>query len=304
MTLPTRPRRLACVGHASLDHVFEVRAFPSEPVKTPAQAYRPRGGGMSFNAAIAAARLGASVRLLSRVGDDAAAEVLRRSLRHEQVDAQGVEAVAGTQTSASAVIVDAQGERHIFNHRGNALLQAHSLDTAQLQGADAILTDPRWPAGAQAALRWARRHGVLSMLDADVAPPQDLRRLVRLARWAVFSQSGLAAFAPSQAENDALLAALKLGCEVAVVTQGRGGARWTRGQTVHQVLAPQVESRDTTAAGDVFHAALALALAESLDDQAALSWACAAAALKCQRGDGVFGAPSRDELQQYLAASA
>lgn len=287
-----------------MDHVFEVRAFPSEPVKTPAQAYRPRGGGMSFNAAIAAARLGASVRLLSRVGDDAAAVALCRSLRLEQVDAQGVEAVADTQTSASAVIVDGLGERHIFNHRGNALLRAHRLDTAQLQGADAILTDPRWTAGAQAALRWARRHDVLSVLDADVAPRQDLRRLVGLARWAVFSQSGLAAFAPGMAEDDALRAALSLGCEVAVVTQGRKGARWTRGQALNQAKAPQVSSRDTTAAGDVFHAALALALAEGRSDEAALSWACAAAALKCQRGDGVFGAPRRDELQRYLAAIA
>ena len=51
--------RIACVGHAALDHVFEVDAFPTRPTKTPASSYRPGTGGMAFNAAIAAARLGA-----------------------------------------------------------------------------------------------------------------------------------------------------------------------------------------------------------------------------------------------------
>ena len=60
--------RIACVGHAALDHVFEVESFPSRPTKTPARSYRPGTGGMAFNAAIAAARLGAAVRMIGRVG--------------------------------------------------------------------------------------------------------------------------------------------------------------------------------------------------------------------------------------------
>ena len=162
------PLRLACVGHAAIDHVFGIEAFAPHPTKTPASSYCLRGGGMAFNAALAAARLGASVRLIGRVGDDLGADFLRERLRAEGVEQRGLQSVAGASTSVAAVVVDAQGQRQVFNHRGTALVRAHALDLRQLQGADAVLVDPRWVAGAEAALRWARRHGVLSVLDADV----------------------------------------------------------------------------------------------------------------------------------------
>ena len=289
---------MACVGHAALDHVFEVEAHPTQPTKTLAQRYTARAGGMSLHAAIAAARLGASVRLLGRVGDDAAGAFLRASLATENVEARGLEAVAGASTSVAAVIVDAQGARQIYIHRCDALARAHALDTHQLVGADLLLVDPRWPDGAARALQWAFEQGVPSMLDADVAPRAVIDRLLRRVRWAVFSDHGLAAWAPGVTLVDALALALAAGPALAAVTLGAQGVRWIAADgTRGEARAPQVEARDTTGAGDVFHAALALALAEGRDD--AFAWASAAAAYKCERGGGIGGAPTRTQLEAW-----
>jgi sulfofructose kinase len=214
-----------------------------------------------------------------------------------------LEGVPGTSTSLAAVIVDATGARQIYIHRGDAIARAHALDTRQLEGADVVLADPRWPDGAAAALAWARARGVPSLLDADVAPIAALDRLVPLARWVAFSEPGLALWARGRARNEALAAARALGPELALVTLGAEGACWLDARSNGQaqcVRPPTVQARDTTGAGDVFHAALALALTEGrpLDD--AVAWACAAAAYKCERGRGADGAPTRRDLQSWL----
>ncbi len=292
----------ACIGHASVDHHFEVEAFPSQPTKTPAKSYRMIAGGMAANAAMAMARLGAPVRLLGRVGDDEAGGFVRQAVRDCGVDAM-LETVAQAYTSVSSVVVDASGERQIFNHRGDALAKAHGLDTAQLEGALAVLADPRWGDGALAALHWARQQGVLGILDADVAPREVLQKLVPAAQWAVFSEPGLHSYAPHCASlADALQQALAAGAQVAMVTLGERGVVWTRGQGLHSVPAFTVKAVDTTGAGDVFHAALTMALTQmpADDEQAAIRFACAAAALKCTQRHGVLGTPSRQQVESYL----
>jgi sulfofructose kinase len=298
---PNRPLRVACVGHAALDHVFEIDVHPSEPTKTLARRFEARAGGMSLHAAIAAARLGASVRLLARVGSDERAAFLRERLRAEGVQTRGLESVRSATTSLAAVVVDAEGARQIYIHRGDAIERAHALDTRQLEGADVVLVDPRWPDGAAAALAWARAHDVPSLLDADVAPIEVLDRLVPLARWVGFSEPGLALWARGRARDEALAAARALGAEIALVTLGPVGARWIdRSGKLIQVRAPAVQARDTTGAGDVFHAALAVSLAEGRATGDAVAWACAAAAFKCERGLGADGAPTRDELARWV----
>jgi sulfofructose kinase len=285
--------------------VFEIDAFPSQPTKTLARNYRARAGGMSLHAAIAASRLGATVRMLGRVGDDDAANFLRARLSEEGVEARGLESVRGTSTSLATVIVDALGARQIYIHRGDALQRGHVLDTRQLADADVVLADPRWLDGAATALTWAREHDVPSLLDADVAPLAALDRLVPLARWVAFSEPGLALWGRGRSRDAALAAALALGPALALVTLGADGARWLEPQSAAtQVRAPEVNAIDTTGAGDVFHAALATSLVQQRCTMQAVTWACAAAAFKCERGFGAEGAPTREELEVWLRRRA
>ena len=289
------------VGHVAVDHLFSVAGAPALGLKTAAHRYHRGVGGMTCNALVAASRLGAQARLLAPVGDDDAAAVFARYLANERVDPSGLVRVPGAHSSVSAIIVDDCGERTIINHRGNALALAPDLDVSRLAGADALLTDPRCQRWAEAALREARRLGLVSVLDADTAPRDDLQRLVGLAAWAVFSSPGMAAWF-GNAVADGLAAALSAGAEVAVLTQGARGLLWQRrGQAVQQMPAFAMHPViDTTGAGDVFHGALALALAEGQAAADALRFAAAAAALKCKQPDGVLGAPRRAELDHFL----
>lgn len=295
-------RHFLCVGHIALDLIFSVSEFPSRPTKTPAHRHRRGVGGMSGNAAVALARLGARVDFCGPVGDDETAGVFEQVLSREGVGLAGMRRIAGASSSVSSIIVDRWGERMIFNAKGSALDAPGAFDPSVLDGVDFLLVDPRCPSWAEAALREARRRGIPSMLDGEVSPRADLQRLVPLADWRVFSEQGLLAYADG--EPEALLRQLAtqdLSRRV-VRTLGAQGLQWCDPQGHLQRMAaidagPVV---DTLGAGDVFHAALGLALAEGQPESAALRFAAAAAALKCSRPDGIAGAPTRTQVQALL----
>jgi sulfofructose kinase len=297
--------RVLGVGHVALDHLFSVTALPTRAVKTPAHRHRSMVGGMTASACVAAARLGASARFVSPVGDDAAVSEFAAHFEREGVDARGMVRVPGATSSISAIVVDATGERLIINHRGNALVRAPAFDSAWLEDTDLLLADPRCLPWAEAALRGARRRGLPSVLDADASPREDLQRLVGLATWTVFSEPGCSAYLEGPHEQ-ALGSALAAGAQVAVVTLGERGLVWQRAGAAPQRLPawPVAPVIDTTAAGDVFHGALGVALAEGQGDDSALRFAAAAAALKCLQADGVLGAPRRAAVEQLLRSAA
>ena len=298
----TRPVNILGVGHVALDHQFSISAFPARPTKTAAHGYRSGVGGMTANACVAAARLGARVRIASPVGDDTSAPFIEGHFLREGVDPGGLVRVAGAHSSVAAVIVDAQGERLIVSHRGDALRLAPALDATQVDRADVLLTDPRCPAWAHAALDRARMLRRLSILDGDAAPRQDLQRLVGLSTWAVFSRAGLEAFEPGPTAQG-LAAALAAGAEVAVVTQDDQPLWWQRRGGQLRSLSPFVVQPvvSTTAAGDTFHGALAVALGEGAADEDALRFAAAAAALKCLQPGGIAGAPRREAVEALVS---
>lgn len=298
--------QLLCVGHVALDLIFSVSEFPDHPTKTPAQRYHRGVGGMSGNAAVALARLGASVRLCAPVGDDEAGDVFEQVLRREGVDLSGLRRVPGASSSVSSIIVDRHGERMIFNAKGCALGMPGPFDPSVLDHVDFVLVDPRCPDWAEAALQQARRRGIASMLDGELSPRGDLQRLVPLADWRVFSERGLLAWADGEPEALMRSLAAQDASRHVVRTLGARGLQWCDAQArIHHL--PPVDAGpvvDTLGAGDVFHAALALALAEGQATDKALRFASAAAALKCTRPDGIAGAPDRAEVEALLRRSA
>lgn len=298
--MPDAHPLIACVGHCSIDHVFQVEAFPDRPTKTPAHRFQSVGGGMAANAALACARLGARVRFVGAIGPDDAGRMVRQQLAAEGIDLTHLQLVPDTNTSTSAIIVDNRGERQIFNHRGSALAHAQLPGDDVFDGCDAVMVDPRWPGGARAALLWARAHGRLSVFDADVAPRHDLAALVPLAQWVVFSEPGLAAWAGAVAQEAALLRAIYLGAGNAAVTLGANGVMLVAQARLHRIAPVPVQAVDTTGAGDVFHAAFTLALARGVAAVDACAYASAAAALKCTRPDGIRGAPTAEALKSFL----
>lgn len=281
--------RVICLGSAVLDHLFRVGEIPAPPAKERASAYRAMVGGMAANAAIAVARLGGQAVLWGRLGEDANGAAARAELEAEGVDCAGLRAFPGARSPVSAVVVDKRGERVTYGWRGEALPTDPAwLPLDELAGAGALHCDPRWAEGAARALEAAAERGIPTVLDAEKGEARILLDLVPRVRHAVFSEGGLSSFAAGMRPADALRRALAEGrTEVAAVTRGEKGVLWlARGMDAPETLpAFRVEARNTTGAGDVFHGAYALALAEGMAVPDALRFAAAAGALRARDGE-------------------
>jgi sulfofructose kinase len=296
--------KVICVGHAALDRIFTVDAWIAESAKIAASRYEECGGGMMANAAVAVSRLGGQAVLWGPSGDDAVAHTIREQLRSEGVDVAHLRSFPGLTTSHSAVLLDRRGERLVIGYRGTALqAPADWLPLPSIAEAKAVMADVRWPPGAAAALRAAREAGVPAILDGEIAPREVLAMLIGFADHVVFSERGLAEFAGPDAAT-ALRRLVSTGARVAGVTRGKAGAFWVERDTPEQMrFCPslEVEVVDTLGAGDVFHGAYALAIAEGETVGEAMRFASAAAAIKCSRPGGRSGAPTRQEVSTFLA---
>jgi sulfofructose kinase len=291
-----------CVGHAVQDFVFTVPALPDRGAKYRATRFETVGGGPAATAAVAIARLGGRSALAARVGDDAAADMIVAELTAYGVDCVHVRRCAGCASSVSAVIVDARGERMIVNHLDAALPGDPSwLPVPAHAGVKAVLADTRWPEGALAALLAARVAGMPGVLDADRPIPPD-GALLRAATHVAFSSDALADYSGITDPAHALAEVARgLTGWCCVTAGGNGVFALARGELRHYP-AFEVPVVDTLGAGDVWHGAFALALAEGHDEAAAVRIASAAAALKVQRTGGRAGTPTRVELDSFLAA--
>ncbi len=317
---------IICVGHTAFDRVYTVDAVVAPPAKVRASAYQENGGGMAGNAAVAIACLGGNVHFWGPTGDDEIADRMQADFARHGVDASQMRRFAGRTSSHSAILVDAHGERLIVNMRSDALRESASwLPLDEIARAGALLADVRWPAGARMALAAARRASVPTVLDGDTADHAVLRDLAGRADYCVFSEPGFAAFcaahdagANAAPTNDAttneetqagLAEALALGARVAVVTRGERGCAWITADAPGQLRrlpAFKTTALNTTGAGDTFHGAIALLLAEARANRTprpfeeVLRFASAAAAIKVQRA-GARSMPSRAEVEQFLA---
>ena len=297
-------RRVICVGHAALDRVFTVGAWPAGSGKIAAHRFEESGGGMAANAAAAVARLGAQAVFWGPTGDDTIADAIRAQLVADGVDAGHLRPFAGCTSSHSAVIVDDRGERLVVGFRGSALqAPADWLPLEQVRSAGALLADVRWPDGAGASLRAARAAGIPAILDGEVADSHILHELAGMADHVIFSERGLQAYSGGSVE-EGLRSALAGGARMAAVTRGENGTTWIESDSsreLRRLPAFAVEVVDTLAAGDVFHGAYALAMAEGRQIGEAIRFAAAAAAIKCSRPGGRKGTPLRAEVEAFLA---
>jgi sulfofructose kinase len=293
-------RAVLCLGIGVLDQVWELPALPGGPGKYIAGALRVTGGGMAATAAVAVAALGGAAAWCGRLGDDANGRALLADLQARGVDVSGVSVTPGARSPGSGVLVDSEGERILAVFPGAGLPEAADLPASRLDGAGAVLADPRWVEGAERLFALAAARGLPRVLDADVAPRQALRHLALLADHVVFSQRGLALFSGTEAAEAGLAAAAAELSGVVAVTLGAAGSLWWTSGEVRHLAAPRIVARDTTGCGDVFHGAYALGLAEGMPVAQAARFATAAAALKAERGAGWDGMPGRAAVLALL----
>ena len=293
------PPLLIAVGGICTTTLYRVPAVPAVPGKVLATDVAEVVDGMAVSAACAFVRLGGQAAVWGRVGDDPRGVGMRRELAAAGLDVSAVQSVPGGRSSIAVSIIDARGDRLVVPYHDASLEPAADwLPLERVASADFVHVDTRWPEGAAAALAAARSAGVPGMLDADIAPADVLARLVPLSSHAVFSDAGLFLHT-GMSDLEAALRHVAAGHPGHVgASCGADGYAWIEAGELCRAPAPRVEVVDTLAAGDVFHGALALRLAEGATIAAAARFAVVAASLKCTRFGGRLGCPSRDEVER------
>jgi sulfofructose kinase len=296
------PPLVLCAGMAVLDFMFRVERFPTPSTKAMAREFFLTGGGNAANAAIAITRLGGRARFCGPVGDDEFGQRVLDGLIKEGVDIGGTERVKGAATSVSGIFVDPAGERLLTTRRAQGLDAAPPpADCGRfIAGVAAVLADNHLPDFVLPLCRAARVRNIPVVLDVDKPATEAADPLLALASHAIFAAEALRT-ATGVADLPAALDRASSFCRGFVAaTDGAAGVLWHDGNAVRRQKAFAVCAVDTLAAGDVFHAAFALALAEGRAEAAALRFASAAAALKCTRFGGIVGSPTRAEVEQLL----
>jgi sulfofructose kinase len=302
---PTRAPAVLCAGISVLDEVFQVERFPQADGKTQAQGFFAVNGGCAGNAAVAIARLGGRAALASPLGGPAGEDLngdrVLAALAREQVDCTACQRLAGVATAFSAIFIDARGDRMIVTYRDGRLAKATPDDPAGLAAvADAVLADNRFPDFARPICTAARARGLTVVLDAD-RPTEVSDDLFRIATHVVFSSECLRATTGVAELGEALERIAGTTQSFLAVTDGPRDVLWHDGQALRRCPVFKVAAVDTLGAGDVFHGAFTLALAEGREIVAALRFAAAAAGLKCTRLGGGTAAPYRAEVETLLA---
>ncbi len=295
-----------CVGACAWTTIFRVAHLP-DPAKGSAKIIPDEaiqiGDGMSASAACAIVKLGGRAEFWARVGDDANGRAAIASLTEAGLDCSHVRYVAGVKGSFCSVVIDGAGERIVIPHHDPALPADASwmpLERITRGSFSAVLTEVRWPEGAAAALDAARAAGIPAILDAEVGAPGVLDDLAPRATHVLYSETGLAAhMGEDDVRTQLERAQVALPNALVGVTRGAEGFFWLESGVVQHAQGVAVTALDTLGAGDVFHGAYALALAESMATHDAARFACVAASLKCEVFGGRIGAPERAAVLRY-----
>ena len=269
-------------------------------------------GGKGANQAVAAARMGGQVTMIGRVGEDAFGKQMRAALEEDGVDTAFVLPTAGTPTGVALIVVDEQGQNSIVVTPGaNGRLTPADIDAAAeaIAAADVLLLQLEVPLETvQRATGLAAQHGLKVILNpAPAAPlPQDLLSKVDILIPNEIEAAALSGLpSGSTAELQAAAAnLLEQGAGAVILTLGDRGALLVDGKSKTLLPAFAVKNVvDTTAAGDAFAGALAVAVSEGLTLPEAISWAAGAGALAVTKAGAQPSLPTRTEVQRLLTTT-
>jgi ribokinase len=306
---------IVVVGSLNMDFVVTVEHLPAPGETVLGSGFQMIPGGKGANQACAAGKLGAgtaAVRMIGRVGYDVFADHLKASLSAAGVDVAAVHASKAQPTGVALIWVDRAGQNSIVVASGaNHALAAADVEAMRkvFRGASHALFQLETPLDTvAAALQLAREEGLTTVLDpapAQPLAPELLARVDILTPNESEAQMLLGRPAARVALEDApglAKALLGLGPRTVILKLGDRGCYHCDAQGGHHHPAWQVAPRDTTAAGDTFNAALAVGLAEGMSMDRALMFANAAAAISVTRLGAQASAPSRAEVDTFLAA--
>ena len=274
--------RIAVVGSNMTDLVTYITRMPARGETLEAPRFEIGPGGKGANQAVAAARLGSEVLMVSKVGDDVFGRNTLANFAEQGVDARHVGVVAGVSSGVAPIFVEPSGENSILIIKGanNHLLPA-DVDAAadDLLGCDLILLQLEVPlATIYHTVAFATHHGKRVVLNP--APATRELDLAKLRDVAFFTPNrgelALLTGMPTDTIAQIETAARKLldgGIRVVIATLGHDGVLLVTPEGATHVPTVEVEPVDTTGAGDAFIGSFAHFLAGGADVKQALHWA-------------------------------
>ncbi|MFD4138007.1 ribokinase [Streptomyces sp. NPDC058572] len=289
---------IVVLGSTNMDLVAYVAHAPKRGETVTGREFRTIPGGKGANQAVAAARAGGEVTMIGAVGSDEFGSLLRHTLESSGVDTDLLRTAEGPSGTAHIVVDDDGGNSIVVIPGANGTVTALAPgEEALIATADTLLLQLELPLsavleGAEAA----RRHGVRTVLTPSPAQPLP-PELLAVTDLLVPNEHEAATLAGLADPHQAIAALLRQVPEV-VITLGPAGCLYATRDTANPVTvpAPKVTAVDSTAAGDTFVGALAVALGEGRPVPEALTWASAAAALSVQRPGATSSMPYRTEI--------
>jgi sulfofructose kinase len=294
---------LVGVGLNATDTLIQLDHFPEPGSKIEYSSARILPGGQAATTVIACAEWGLKTRYVGKLGDDAAAALHRQCFADAKVDARLIY-VDGAASPQSLILVDAEGERTVLCQRDERLtLNPHDLEREWITSARVLHTDGRDTEAATLAAGWAREAGIPVVADLDEVYP-DVDKLLALTDYLIVSRD----FPTRYTSESNLPAALKeiqrrFGSKLAAATLGAEGVLAWDGRALLHVPAFKVPVRDSTGAGDVFHAGFIYGLLQAWPLHRQLEFACAAAALNCM-AIGARGIQSVEQIEELMASGS
>ncbi len=319
--------RVVVVGSVNMDLVARAARLPRPGETVLGRDFTTVPGGKGANQAVAAARAGAATSFIGAVGEDSFGPELRLTLQQAGVDITQLRTAAGP-SGVALIMVDDGGENSILVAAGaNATLERLTEpDRTAIAAADVLLCQLEIPvSGVHSALAAAREGGTRVILNAAPARPLN-DALLELVDLLVVNEGEAAILAHGAAGQDGagsdgagsdadgaeavptrvrgLLDTLLAKVPRVALTLGAAGAVYAARDTAAcRVPAPRITPVDTTAAGDAFTGALAVAWAEGRELRDAVRWACAAGACCAQRLGASTALPTRADIDQLYAAT-
>lgn len=301
--------RIAVVGSCNMDLVVRAPRLPAPGETVLGGEYYTAHGGKGANQAVAAARLGAEVTFVGRVGADQFGAALRAGLAQAGIAVSHLIDDPQAPSGVAMILVDHCGENSIVVASGaNLRLTPHDVERARalIEGADVLLLQLESPLETvQYAAALAARAGRIVVLNP--APAQPLTDdLLRFASVLTPNRSEATLLAGLPVSTETIVATRQLAARsggAVVVTLGAEGAMvLERPGAPAQKLEPfRVDAIDTTAAGDAFNAGLAVGLAEGRPLVEAVRLGMAAGALATTKRGAQPSLPYRHEVERLLA---
>lgn len=299
--------RIVVVGSSNTDLVVRVPHLPAPGETVLGGEFVMAAGGKGANQAVAAARLGAEVAVVARIGQDIFGDRMLIGLQREGIRTRHIIVDPKAASGVALIAVDSSGENYIAVASGaNMRLSPADVQSAEatLQKADVLLLQLEIPVEtALAASNIAHQAGVRVILNPAPAPSTPLPSEL-LANVDVLTPNKVEACSLAGTQLDARLAARQLaesGVRAVIVTLGALGALLVTRETEQHVPGFAVQAVDTTAAGDAFTGGLAVALAQKRTLAEAVRYANACGALSATRLGAQPSLPTAEEVMSFLA---